>query len=224
MRALLVEDDVPLAEFLSQRLRDDQFVVDVANDGTQAKQLLDDQPFDLVILDLNLPGIPGFEVLRYIRLKKADLPVLVLTGAASVEDRVRGLNAGADDYLVKPFSYAELLARIGALLRRGGAPMRPVLKVGDLELNRIERTVQRGGRSIELTPKEFSLLEFLMQNVGLHVTRNMIVEQVWKLSGDTMTNVVDVYINYLRRKIDTDSDTPLIRTIRGIGYQIGGTE
>jgi DNA-binding response OmpR family regulator len=222
MRILLVEDDKPLADFLSQRLQNDQFSVDVANDGAKAQGLVEDQPYDLVILGLNVPRGPGLEVLRHIRLKKTNLPVLVLSAHSLVEDRVRGLDAGADDYLAKPFSYAELLARARALLRRGGLPIRPVLKVGDLELNRIGRTVQRGGQDIELTPKEFALLELLMQNAGQQVTRATIVEQVWKHNGDTLTNVVDVYINYLRRKIDLGSDLPLIRTVRGVGYQIGG--
>jgi DNA-binding response OmpR family regulator len=181
-----------------------------------------DQPYDLVLLDLDLQAGDSLDVLRGIRLKKPDLPVLIVTGASIVEDRVRGLDAGADDYLAKPFAFAELAARIRAVLRRGNRPARAVLQVEDLELDRVTHGVQRGGHSIELSPKEFSLLEFLMRQAGQPVSRSSIVEQVWKLNFDTMTNVVDVYINYLRRKVDSGFDRPLIRTIRGVGYQIGG--
>jgi DNA-binding response OmpR family regulator len=173
-------------------------------------------------LDLNLPADAGLELLRNIRAKKPDLPVLVVTAANLAEERVRLLDAGADDYLARPFAFAELAARIRAVLRRGGRPARAVLKIGDLEIDRVAHAVQRGGQSIELSPKEFALLEFLILHEGQAVTRTAIVEQVWKLNFDTMTNVVDVYINYLRRKIDLGYERPLIRTIRGVGYQIGG--
>jgi two-component system, OmpR family, copper resistance phosphate regulon response regulator CusR len=221
MRILVAEDDAPLAEFLDQRLQQEQFVVQVVRDGTEAQRLASDQSFDLVILDLNLPGTPGLDVLRNIRTKKPDLPVVILTGAALVEERVRGLDAGADDYLAKPFAFAELAARIRAVLRRGNRPGHALLKVDNLELDRLTHTVERGGHSIELSPKEFSLLEFLMRNAGQPVSRTTIVEQVWKLNFDSMTNVVDVYINYLRRKVDSGHDRRLIRTVRGVGYQIG---
>jgi DNA-binding response OmpR family regulator len=171
---------------------------------------------------LNLPGAPGLDVLRHIRSKKPDLPVLIVTGSSMVEERVRGLDAGADDYVAKPFAFAELAARIRAVLRRGSRPAQAVITVGDLALDRVTHTVQRGGHAIDLSPKEFALLEFLMRHAGQPVTRTAIVEQVWKLNFDTMTNVVDVYINYLRRKVDTGYDHVLIRTIRGVGYQIGG--
>ena len=180
------------------------------------------QPYDFVILDLNLPADAGLELLRNIRAKKPDLPVLVVTAANLAEERVRLLDAGADDYLARPFAFAELAARIRAVLRRGGRPARAVLKIGDLEIDRVAHAVQRGGQSIELSPKEFALLEFLILHEGQAVTRTAIVEQAWKLNFDTMTNVVDVYINYLRRKIDLGYERPLIRTIRGVGYQIGG--
>jgi two-component system, OmpR family, copper resistance phosphate regulon response regulator CusR len=222
MRTLVIEDDAPLAEFLEKRLRDDHFAVDIAGDGAEGQRLVDNSAYDLVILDLNLPRVHGLEVLRHIRVKKPDLPVLLLTGANAVDERVKGLDAGADDYLAKPFSYAELAARMRAVIRRSGATLKAVLKVDDLELDRIARTVRRGSCGIELTPKEFSLLEFLMQRPRQPVTRLMISELAWKLEGDTLTNVVDVYINYLRRKIDSGHACRLIRTVRGVGYQIGG--
>lgn len=222
MRILVAEADAAFAEFLSQRLQQEQFAVRTVGDGTEAQRLAADQPYDLVILDLNLPGAGGLDVLRNIRSNKPDLPVLIVTGAAQVEERVRSLDAGADDSVAKPFAFAELVARIRAVLRRGKRPARAVLSVEDLELDRITHSVQRGGHAIDLSPKEFALLEFLMRNAGQPVSRTAIVQQVWKLNFDTVTNVVDVYINYLRRKMDTGYDRALIRTIRGLGYQIGG--
>ena len=222
MRILVAEDDAPLAEFLHQRLQQEQFSVQMVADGGEAQRLAFDQPYDFVILDLNLPAGGGLDVLRKIRAKKPDLPVLTVTGANGAEERVRMLDAGADDSLVKPFAFEELAARIRAVLRRGNRPGRAVLKVADLEIDRVAHAVHRAGHPIDLSPKEFALLEFLMRHEGQAVTRTTIVEQVWKLNFDTMTNVVDVYINYLRRKVDSGYDRPLIRTIRGIGYQIGG--
>jgi DNA-binding response OmpR family regulator len=222
MRILVAEHDELLAEFLHQRLQQEQFSVQMVADSGETQRLASDQPYDFVILDLNLPAEAGLELLRNIRAKKPDLPVLVVTAANLAEERVRLLDAGADDYLARPFAFAELAARIRAVLRRGGRPARAVLKIGDLEIDRVAHAVQRGGQSIELSPKEFALLEFLILHEGQAVTRTAIVEQVWKLNFDTMTNVVDVYINYLRRKIDLGYERPLIRTIRGVGYQIGG--
>ncbi len=222
MRILVAEDDAPLADFLRQRLVQEQFVVQLASDGIEAQRLAANQAFDLVILDLDLPGTAGLDVLRNIRSRKPDLPVMVVTGSSQVEERVRGLDAGADDYVGKPFVFAELAARIRAVLRRGNRPANAVLTVADLAVDRVNHTVQRAGHNIELSPKEFALLEYLMRHAGQPVTRTAIVEQVWKLSFDTMTNVVDVYINYLRRKVDTGYDHALIRTVRGVGYQIGG--
>lgn len=222
MRILVAEDDAPLADFLRQRLLQEQFSVQVTSSGNEAQRLAADQSFDLVILDLNLPGAAGLDVLRGIRSKRPDLPVMVVTASTVVEERVRGLDAGADDYVAKPFAFAELAARIRAVLRRGNRPANAVLTVADLALDRVSRTVLRAGRAIELSPKEFALLELLMRHAGQPVTRAVIVEQVWKLNFDTMTNVVDVYINYLRRKVDSGYDHSLIRTIRGVGYQIGG--
>jgi DNA-binding response OmpR family regulator len=221
MRILVAEDDAPLADFLHQRLLQEQFNVQMVSTGVEAQRLAAEQPYDIVLLDLSVSGLTGLDVLRGIRSKKPDLPVLIVTAAGLVEERVRGLDAGADDYLAKPFAFAELAARIRAVMRRGNRTVSAILKVDDLELDRITHSVQRRGQPIELSPKEFALLEFLMRHVGQPVARAAIVEQVWKLHFDTMTNVVDVYINYLRRKIDSGYDHPLIRTIRGIGYQIG---
>jgi DNA-binding response OmpR family regulator len=223
MRILVAEDDAPLADLLSRRLEKEQFSVRVVSNGLEAQRLASDQPFDLVLLDLGLPGAQGLDVLRAIRSKKPDLPVLIVTGATMVEERVRGLDAGADDYLAKPFAFAELSARIRAVLRRGGRPARTLLQIEDLELDRMAHAVRRGTRDIALSPKEFALLELLMRNEGRPVPRAAIIEHVWKFNLDTVTNVVDVYINYLRRKMDSGYEHNLIRTIRGVGYQIGGT-
>jgi DNA-binding response OmpR family regulator len=222
MRILVAEEDAPLAEFLHQRLLQEQFAVEVVRDGMEAQRLALEQDYDLVILDLNGPGFSGLDVLRGIRSKKPDLPVLMVAGDGLVEERVRGLDAGADDYLVKPFAFAELSARIRAVVRRGSRPARAVLHIDDLELDRVTHVVRRGSQDIGLSPREFALLEFLMRNEGQPVSRTSIVHEVWKLDFDTSTNVVDVYINYLRRKVDTGHGHALIRTIRGVGYQIGG--
>lgn len=187
----------------------------------EAARYAADQSYDLVVLDLNRNGSVGLDALRSIRLKKPDQPVLMVAGANMVEDRVRGLNAGAEDFVAKPFEVAELAARMRAVVRRGNRSGRAVLQVSDLELDRITHGVHRQGRQIDLSPKEFSLLELLMRHAGQPVSRPAIVEQVWKLNCDTMTNAVDVYINYLRRKIDVGFEIALIRTIRGVGYQIG---
>ena len=224
MRILVAEDDSPLAAFLRKGLEAEHYAVDVVADGEQAQFMAEEYDFDLLILDLNLPQLDGLEVLKNLRGKKPGLPVLVLTARSRVEDRVKGLDLGADDYLTKPFSFTELSARVRALMRRGGQVADSVFRVEDLEMNRVERTIKRAGKRIELTPKEFALLEYLMRNAGRRVTRNMIIEHVWNLSFDTMTNVVDVYINYLRKKVDEDFEPKLIRTIRGVGYQLGSDD
>jgi len=222
MRILVAEDDAPLAEFLHQRLEEEQFAVQVVSDRKEAKRMVFSQQYDLVLLDLNLPGAGGLEVLRGIRSKQPDVPVLIVTAATMVEECVRGLDAGAEDYVAKPFAFAELAARIRAILRRGNRPARAILQVEDLEVDRVSHAVRRGPHNIELSPKEFALLEYLMRNEGQPVPRTAIVEKVWKLNYDTVTNVVDLYINYLRKKVDNVYDRALIRTIRGVGYQIGG--
>lgn len=220
MRILLVEDDGPLANFVRKGLEAEHYAVDVANDGEQGRQMALETDYDMMILDLNLPKIDGIGVLRAVRPVKPSLPVLVLTSRSRVEDRVQSLDAGADDHLSKPFALAELSARVRARLRGGTHNMGNVLRVADLELDRVERRVLRAGKRVDLTAKEFALLEYLMRNSGRRVTRAMIVEHVWNLSFDTGTNIVDVYINYLRKKID-DGQTPhLIHTIRGVGYEL----
>jgi len=224
MHILVVEDDKPIASFLKQGLESDQYAVDVAGDGEQAESLVDHADFDLVILDLLLPKLDGFEVLSHIRMQKPSLPVLILSGRAGVEDRVKGLDLGARDYLAKPFSFSELSARVRALLRRSPDRVEIVLRVEDLELDRAERVVRRAGRRIDLTPREFALLEYLMRNAGRCVTRAMIIEHVWDFPLDSITNVVDVYINYLRKKIGDRPENRLIHTVRGVGYQLGGKE
>jgi DNA-binding response OmpR family regulator len=176
----------------------------------------------LILLDLNLPGVPGADYLRQLQSRWPEAPVMLLSPASSVEERVKGLDAGADDIIVKPFAWSELAARIRAVLRRRNRPTREVFHFEDLEVNRVSHEVRRAGRAVELSPKEYALLEFLLRNPGHPVTRAAIIEEVWRIHGDSITNVVDVYINYLRRKIDTSADQPLIRTIRGVGYQIGG--
>jgi two-component system copper resistance phosphate regulon response regulator CusR len=222
MRVLMAEDDAALAKFVSQGLEAEHYTVDIYSDGEQARTAAHEIDYDLVILDLNLPKLDGVSVLRQLRAKKPTLPVLVLTQRSRVEDRVQCLDTGADDYLPKPFSFSELSARIRALLRRSHLPSESVLAIADLKLDRIEHRVERSGLRIDLTAKEFALLEYLMLNSGRCVTRAMIIEHVWNLTFDTTTNVVDVYINYLRRKIDDGHVTKLIHTVRGVGYELNG--
>jgi DNA-binding response OmpR family regulator len=224
MRVLVVEDDKPIASFVKQGLELDQYAVDVACDGEQAQSLVEAGDFDLVILDLVLPKVDGLEVLNHIRTQKPSLPVMILSGRGGPEDRVKGLGLGTCDYLAKPFSFSELSARVRALLRRSPHRVEVVLRVEDLELDRAERVVRRAGRRIDLTPREFALLEYLMRNAGRCVTRAMIIEHVWEFPLDAMTNVVDVYINYLRRKMDEPFEKKLIHTVRGAGYRLGGEE
>jgi len=224
MRVLIVEDDEALAQFLRKRFAASHYEADVAADGERARELVEQQEYDLLILDLNLPKADGLEVLRHVRARTAALPVVALTARREVEDRVKALDLGADDYLAKPFAFAELSARVRALLRRSQQPAGQVLRVEDLELNRVERRVSRSGKEIDLTPKEIALLEYLMQNEGRCVTRTMIIENVWKMHSDTITNVVDVYVNYLRKKIDEGFEPKLIQTVRGAGYWLGPRE
>jgi two-component system copper resistance phosphate regulon response regulator CusR len=220
MRILIVEDDTALASFIRKGLEAEYHVVDTIGDGQQGRAMALEFDYDLVVLDLNLPGVDGLSILRSVRLVKANLPVMILTARHRVEDRVQCLDTGADDYPVKPFSFLELSARARALLRRSHLPTESVLKVRDLSLDRVERKVERAGRHIELTTKEFALLEYLMRNAGRRLTRAMIIEHVWNLSFDSSTNVVDVYINYLRRKVDDGFTPSLIHTVRGVGYQL----
>jgi DNA-binding response OmpR family regulator len=222
MRILVAEADPPLADSFRQLLARDEFSVQVVSSGDEAQFLAVNEPYDLLVVDLALPEHASLEFLRGIKAEKPELAILAMSGASCVEERVRALDAGADDCLSKPFAFAELAARIRAVLRRGSRPAGAVLTVGDLALDRVSHTVQRCGRAVELSPREFALLEFLMRHAGQPVTRNAIVENVWKTSFETATNVVDVYINYLRRKVDSGFDQALIHTVRGVGYQING--
>jgi DNA-binding response OmpR family regulator len=224
MRILVAEDDRPVATFISKGLGAENYVVDLAGDGEEAIFLAEHYDYDLVILDVNLPKADGFTVLQRIRTQKPGLAVLFLTGSVRISDRVKGLDLGADDYLTKPFSLSELLARVRAVARRSNRPLESVLKVDDLLMDRVQRVVTRAGQPISLTPKEFALLEYLLRNAGRSVSRSMIIENIWNLGFDSATNVVDVYINYLRKKVDGNSPTKLIRTVRGVGYQIGAPE
>jgi two-component system copper resistance phosphate regulon response regulator CusR len=218
MRVLLVEDDGRVSSFIRRGLVEEGFAVDVSRDGRDAFHQAVHEPYDVIVLDVLIPFMDGFEVLSQIREQGCRVPVLILSAKDTVEDRVRGLNTGADDYLVKPFSFPELTARIRALLRRrsdlGQAPVR----VGDLEMDLASRKVVRGGRRINLTPKEFSLLEYLVLNRGNVLTRTMIAEHVWDQHFDSFSNVIDVYIRYLRAKVDDPFPAKLIHTIRGVGY------
>jgi DNA-binding response OmpR family regulator len=218
MRILIAEDDAPLAGFLRKGLEAEHHAVDVVVDGVAASELAAAYDYDLMVLDLNLPKRDGVAVLREVRGSKEGLPILVLTGRSRVEDRVAVLDQGADDYVTKPFSFSELSARVRALLRRGKAPQQVTLQVDDLVLDRIQHRVERAGRRIELTAKEFALLEYLMRNAGRCITRAMIIEHVWNISFDTTTNVVDVDINYRRKKVDGNATRKLIQTVRGSGY------
>jgi len=220
MRILIVEDDAALSGFIKKGLEAEHHAVDVASDGEQGRSMAIGIDYDLAVLDLNLPVMDGLAVLKSVRQRKRSMPIIILTARSRVEDRVQCLDLGADDYLVKPFSFLELSARSRALLRRSQLSSESVLTVLDLSLDRVERKVQRGGRPIELTVKEFALLEYLMRNAGRRLTRAMIIEHVWNLTFDSATNIVDVYINYLRRKVDDGSAAPLIQTVRGVGYQL----
>lgn len=218
MRILIIEDEKKVAEFVRHGLKEEGYAVDVAFDGEQGYFMAADNEYDLILLDLMLPKMDGISLCTKIRGDGLEMPVLMLTAKDEVRDKVRGLDAGADDYLAKPFAFEELLARIRALLRKTYAHPATRLQVEDLVLDMINHKVFRGGLEIELTTKEYALLEYLMRNAGTVVTRAMIAEHVWDINFDTFTNVIDVYINYLRNKIDRDHETKLIHTIRGRGY------
>jgi len=221
MRILLVEDEEKVARFVERGLKAELYVVDVAADGKTALHHLEHFSYEVVILDLNLPDISGHEVLRYIRKGNRSLPVLILTARDSIADKVENFELGADDYLTKPFSFTELVLRVKALIRRGQSPNRiDVLQVGNLMLDRSGHQVKRSGQTIELTAKEFALLEYFMVNAGRVLSRTMIVENVWDQSFEGLTNIVDVYVRQLRRKIDEGHELKLLRTVRGVGYSI----
>ena len=218
MRVLVVEDNADMGAYLGQGLREQGFAVDVATHGDQGFDYASTGVYDLLILDRMLPGEDGLRVLRRLRAKGIKTPAIFLTARTAVSDRIEGLDSGADDYLVKPFSFAELLARVRVVLRRGGEALPTVLQVGDLSLDPVSRTVERGGERIELSAKQFALLHYLMRQAGQVVSRTMIQEHVWNYDFDGLTNVVDVHINRLRNKVDKGYDRSLIHTLRGVGY------
>jgi DNA-binding response OmpR family regulator len=219
---LVVEDERRLGTLLRRVLTEERHAVDLAHDGNEGLDLASSGTYDLIVLDVMLPGLDGFQICKQLRADDIHTPVLMLTARDAVQDRVSGLNAGADDYLVKPFAMEEFLARVNALLRRREqtVDMAPQLKVGDLTLDLVRHEVQRGGRNIELTAKEFALLEFLMRNPGQVLTRTQITDRVWRYDLDALSNVVDTYIHYLRDKVDRGFGRSLIKTVRGVGYKI----
>ena len=218
MRILLVEDEKRIARFVQRGLKEERYVVDVAENGERALFLAEVNPYDLMILDLMLPDKDGMQVCRELRTKKINLPVLMLTARNSLEDKVSGLDSGADDYLTKPFAFEELLARVRALLRRREERKTTVLKAADLVLDQVTHRVERAGREIPLSNKEYALLEYLMCNVNKVVTRTMISEHVWNEDFDSLTNVFDVYVHRVRVKVDKGFGHRLIHSVRGTGY------
>jgi heavy metal response regulator len=220
VRLLVVEDESKVASFIKKGLGEEGYAVDLAADGEAGLAMALERVHDLIILDIRLPKMDGLQVLRMLRQDKVTTPVLLLTVRATIEDKVLGLDAGADDYLTKPFAFQELVARVRALLRRRAEAEPAVLRVGDLSLDPARRTVVRGGVKIDLTAREFALLDYFMRNPGRVLTRTMIAEHVWDYSFDTSTNVIDVYVNYLRKKIDAEREPKLLHTVRGVGYML----
>jgi len=218
MRILVVEDEKKVASFIKKGLEEEGYAVDLAPDGEEGLALGLAHVHDLIVLDIRLPKMDGLRVLQALRQDQVTAPVLLLTVRATIEDKVLGLDAGADDYLTKPFAFEELVARVRALLRRRAETEPTVLRLDDLRLDPARRTVTRGGEKIDLTPREFALLDYFMRNPGRVLTRTMIAEHVWDYSFDTSTNVIDVYVNYLRKKIDSGREPKLLHTIRGVGY------
>lgn len=218
MRLLVVEDEKKVASFIKKGLEEEGYAVDIAADGESGLQMALDRVHDLILLDIHLPRKSGLDVLHELRRQKVTSPVLLLTVRATIEDKVLGLDAGADDYLTKPFAFQELLARVRALLRRQSDSKQAVLQVADLVLDPVHRVARRDGDNIDLTAKEFALLDYFMRHPGRVLTRTMIAEHVWDYDFDSMTNVIDVYVNYLRKKIDFGREPKLIHTVRGVGY------
>lgn len=219
MRLLVVEDDPTIASFVGKGLQEAGYAVDVATDGQRGLQLALHEPYDAAVLDVMLPGLDGLSLIEELRRRRVNVPVLILSARHTVDDRVKGLQAGGDDYLTKPFAFSELLARVQALIRRSQGSSEPTrLVVGDLVLDLVSRQVERAGRPIELRPREFALLEYLMRNAGRVVSKTMVMEHVWNYSFDPRTNVVDVLVFRLRERVDKDFDRKLIHTVRGIGY------
>jgi two-component system copper resistance phosphate regulon response regulator CusR len=224
MRILVVEDEEKVSRFVAKGLTAERFAVDVARDGKAGWELAQTYQYDLIILDLMLPGLTGGEVLHRIRKSTSQVPVLILTARDSLGDKVEHFESGADDYLTKPFAFAELLVRVKALLRRGPVTRASILRISNLELDRLSQQVKRGGKRIELTAKEYGVLEYLMANAGRVLSRTMILEHVWDQSFDGATNIVDVYVRHLRSKVDDAHEAMLMRTIRGLGYVISENE
>ena len=224
MRVLLIEDEEKMAGFLARGLRAERFAVDIAEQGEEGLHLASTYDYDLIILDLMLPVMSGTEVLKRVRRKRPSVPILILTALDGMAQKVENFEAGADDYLTKPFAFAELLMRVKALLRRGQNARTSLLGVADLELDRLTQQVRRAGQKIELTSKEYALLEYLLSNAGRVLSRTMIVEHVWDKSFEGLTNIVDVYVKHLRTKIDDAHPVKLIRTMRGVGYSISEEE
>jgi DNA-binding response OmpR family regulator len=224
MRILLVEDEEKVARFVSLGLKAESFAVDCASDGLSGLTLALENDYDLIIVDLMLPGLNGTDLIRRAREKKPDLPIVVLTARDAVADKVTNFEAGADDYLAKPFAFAELLVRVKALLRRGAVNRSNTLRIADLEIDRLTHQVKRGGKSIKLTSKEYALLEYLAANSGRVLSRTMIIEHVWDESFEGLTNIVDVYVRQLRAKIDEPFDHRLIHTMRSVGYYLSEAE
>jgi two-component system copper resistance phosphate regulon response regulator CusR len=220
MRLLLIEDEKKVAEFVTRGLKAERFAVDVAHDGQSGLDMATVCDYDLIVLDLMLPVLSGAEVLKRIRRKNSSVPVLILTARDAMAEKVENFEAGADDYLTKPFAFAELVVRIKALLRRGPVNRASVLRVADLELDRLTQQVKRAGKRIDLTSKEYSLLEYLLANAGRVLSRTMIIEHVWDESFEGLTNIVDVYVRHLRSKVDDLHPDKLIRTVRGVGYTL----
>ncbi len=220
MRILVVDDDRRLCAVIKRGLLEEGYAVDLAYDGEEGEYLAEVNPYDLIILDIMLPSRDGIQVCHDLRAKKVNTPILMLTAKDTVEDRVKGLDTGADDYLVKPFAFNELLARVRALLRREGTSKSPELRVAELTMNTLTRQVWRGQRPIELTTKEYVILEYLMRHPNAVVTRTMIEEHAWDYDFDSLSNLVDVYIRRLRRKIDNEREDSLIQTVRGAGYRL----
>jgi two-component system copper resistance phosphate regulon response regulator CusR len=218
MRILLVEDEKKLSDLVARALRAERYAVDVAADGQEGWERTESCDYDLIILDLMLPRLSGQELLRRVRRGNQQVPILILTARDATEEKVANFEAGADDYLTKPFAFAELIMRVKALLRRGPVARASVLRVGDLEVDRFTQQVKRGGRKIELTPKEYALLEYLAASPGRVFSRTMIIEHVWDQSFEGLTNIVDVYVRHLRSKVDDPFPAKLIRTVRGVGY------
>jgi DNA-binding response OmpR family regulator len=221
VRILVVEDEKKLSELVARALRQESYAVDAADDGTRGWELAETFAYDLIILDLMLPGLPGEELLRRIRRRNQQVPILILTARDATQEKVSNFEAGADDYLTKPFAFAELVMRVKALLRRGPVARSSVLRVADLEVDRLTQQVRRAGKRIELTAKEFALLEYLASSPGRVFSRTMIIEHVWDQSFEGLTNIVDVYVRHLRAKVDDPFPLKLIRTVRGVGYGLG---